>query len=260
MYTTLQRQMEICTKTLQETQQQNQELWNQLQRSEGPQGTKPQPSNNVHNNHSQRAEGDQGSKNQDNGKQDQRAQDHPEDEDGPLSLMKAQIESLAKQVRGKAPTTIEELVQNTNSPFTPELMREPLPRKFNMPHLDTFSGTSDPLDHPETYKNLMMLQTVPDEIICRAFPITLKGNAQVWFNKLKPQSISNFKELSKRFVSYFIAVQKYSKPSTYLFSIRQGKHESLREYTSRFTKESMQVEAVEDQISIAAYIAGLNSG
>ncbi|KAH7846136.1 hypothetical protein Vadar_010382 [Vaccinium darrowii] len=129
-----------------------------------------------------------------------------------------------------------------------------------MPHLDAFGGTTDPLDHLETYKNLMMPQAAPDEIMCRAFPVTLKGSAWTWFNKLKPQSINNFKQLSKSFVSYFIARQKYSKPSTCLFSIRQDRHETLRDYTARFTKESMQVEPMEDQVSIAAYITGLNSG
>ncbi|KAH7844952.1 hypothetical protein Vadar_033624 [Vaccinium darrowii] len=225
-YATLQRQMEVLSKTL----------------------------------CSQRAEDDQGSQNQDNGGQDGRTRERPENEEYPLVLMKAQIESLAKQVRGKGPTTVEELLQNTDSPLTPEVMREPLPQKFKMPHLDTFGGTTDPLDHLETYKNLMMLQAVPDEIMWGAFPVTLKGTSWMWFNKLKPQSISNFKQLSKSFVSYFIAGQKYNKPSTCLFSIRQGRRETLRDYTTRFTKESMQVEAMEDQVSIAAYTAGLNSG
>ncbi|KAH7861533.1 hypothetical protein Vadar_027462 [Vaccinium darrowii] len=177
MYVTLQRQMEVLTKTLQETQQQNPELQNQLQRSEGPQVTNPPPSNNVHDSCSQRAEGDRGSQNQDNGGQERRTQEHHKNEDDPLALMKAQIESLAKQMRGKAPTTVEELVQNTDSPFTPEVMREPLQQKFKMPHLDAFSGTTDPLDHLETYKNLMMLQEVLDKIMCRAFLVTLKGSA-----------------------------------------------------------------------------------
>ncbi|KAH7842770.1 hypothetical protein Vadar_009009 [Vaccinium darrowii] len=125
--------------------------------------------------------------------EDRRTRECPRNEEDPLALMKAQIESLAKQVRGKAPTRVEELVQNTDSPFTPEVMREPLSRKFKMPHLDTLVGTTDPLDHLKTNKNLMMLQAVPDEIMCKAFPVTLKGSARMWFDKLKPQSISNFK-------------------------------------------------------------------
>ncbi|KAH7845087.1 hypothetical protein Vadar_011588 [Vaccinium darrowii] len=41
--------------------------------------------------------------------------------------------------------------------------------------------------------------------------------------------------------------KKYTKPLTYLFKIRQGRRESLWDFTSRFTKESIQVEVVEDQ-------------
>ena len=112
-------------------------------------------------------------------------------------------------MKGRAPATVEELVRNTDSPFTLPVLQAPLPRKFQMPSLETFNGTADPLDHLETYKNLMLLQVVPDEIMCRAFPVTLKGNARMWFNKLKPNSIGNFKDLSKSFVSYFIMGQRY---------------------------------------------------
>ncbi|XP_058185743.1 uncharacterized protein LOC131302968 [Rhododendron vialii] len=100
---------------------------------------------------------------------------------------------------------VEELVQNTDSPFTPEVMELLLPRKFKMPQLETFNGSADPLDHLETYKSLMHLQVVPDEMMCQAFQVALKGSARAWFNKLPPGSIRSFKELSTSFVSYFIA-------------------------------------------------------
>ena len=32
--------------------------------------------------------------------------------------------------------------------------------------------------------------------MCRAFPIMLKGPARIWFNRLTPNFISTFKELS----------------------------------------------------------------
>ncbi|KAH7850245.1 hypothetical protein Vadar_029774 [Vaccinium darrowii] len=81
----------------------------------------------------------------------------------------------------------------------------------------------------------------------------------MWLNKIKLNSIGSFKKLSENFVNYFIAGQKYSKLSTCLFSVKQEKNESLRDYTNRFTKESMQVEAQKIK-SIAAYIDGLYSG
>ncbi|XP_058185735.1 uncharacterized protein LOC131302961 [Rhododendron vialii] len=165
-----------------------------------------------------------------------------------------------KHVKAQTPTTVEELVQNTDSPFTPEVMRRPLPRKFKMPQLETFNGSTDPLDHLETYKSLMHLQAVPNEVMCRAFPVTLKGSARAWFNKLPPGSIRSFKELSTSFVSYFIAGQRYGKLATHLLTVKQGKWESLREYTTRFNKEVVQIDEADDNVSITAYIAGLYSG
>lgn len=63
--------------------------------------------------------------------------------------------------------------------------------------MDMFDGSKDPLDHLEAYKTHMSLQAAPDEIMCQAFPTTIKGPARVWFGLLKPGSISNFTELSR---------------------------------------------------------------
>ncbi|KAI8530875.1 hypothetical protein RHMOL_Rhmol11G0093700 [Rhododendron molle] len=78
-----------------------------------------------------------------------------------------------------------------------------------MSQLETFSGSTDPSDHLETYKSLIHLQAVPDEVMCRAFPVTLKGSARAWFNKLPPGSIHSFKELSTSFVSYFNSKENF---------------------------------------------------
>ena len=65
-----------------------------------------------------------------------------------------------------------------------------------MPEVKDYDGLKDPLDHLESFKTLMHLQDVVDKIMCRAFPTRLKGPARVWFNRLTPNSISTFKELS----------------------------------------------------------------
>ena len=74
---------------------------------------------------------------------------------------------------------IEDLVHRTNSPLTASINSHPQPPKFKMPSLDSYDGTRDPFDHIATFKTTMHLQGVPDEIMCRAFPTTLKGPAQV---------------------------------------------------------------------------------
>ena len=60
-----------------------------------------------------------------------------------------------------------------------------------------------------------------DEIMCRAFPTTLKGFTRVWFSKLTPNSISTFKELSTQFASHFIQGHSYKKSTVCLMSIKQ---------------------------------------
>ena len=89
-----------------------------------------------------------------------------------------------------------------------------------MPHIDSYDGVKDPLDHLETFKTLMHLQGVVDAIMCRAFPTTLKGVTRIWFSRLTPNSVSTFKELSAQFTVHFIGGLRYKKFTAYLMSIK----------------------------------------
>ena len=81
---------------------------------------------------------------------------------------------LVKEVvKGRAPDTMDTLVQQTESPFTAEVLRYPLPGKFRMPQVETFGGVKDPVDHLNTYKNQMELHGYQDPVRCRDFTTTL---------------------------------------------------------------------------------------
>ena len=87
---------------------------------------------------------------------------------------------------------VNDLVHRTDSPFIVSITSYPLPSKFKMPTLDLYDGTRDTYDHIATFNMTMHLQGVPDEIMCRAFPTTLKGPARVWFGKLPLNTITLF--------------------------------------------------------------------
>ncbi|XP_075674863.1 uncharacterized protein LOC142644064 [Castanea sativa] len=106
----------------------------------------------------------------------------------------------------------------------------------------------------------MHLPRVPDEIMCRAFPTTLKGTARIWFSRLMPNSISTFKELSAQFASYFIGRHKYKKSTTCLMNIKQHEDETLRSYITRFNKEALSIDEADDKILVAAFTNGLRKG
>ena len=114
---------------------------------------------------------------------------------------------------------IEDLVHRTNSPLTASINSHPQPPKFKMSSLDSYDGTRDPFDHIATFKTTMHLQGVLDEIMCRAFPTTLKGPARVWFSKIPPNSVSSFEDLSKLFVNNFIGGQRHKRSSSSLLTI-----------------------------------------
>ena len=96
--------------------------------------------------------------------------------------------------------------------------------------------------------------------MCRAFPTTLKGAARVWFSKIPLGTIANFEQLSKGFVRHFIGGQRHKKPTGHLLNIQQAKRESLRQYVTRFNKELLQVDEVEDQVILTTFQAGLLPG
>ena len=154
---------------------------------------------------------------------------------------------------------VENLVHRIDSPFTASINGHPLPPKFKMPSLDSYDGAHDPFDHIATFKTTMHLQGVPNEIICRAFPTTLKGPARVWFSKIPPNLVSSFEELSKLFINNFIGGQRHKRSSSSLLTIEQGENESLRSFITRFNREALTVDEVDDKLLLAAFHNGVNS-
>jgi len=80
------------------------------------------------------------------------------------------------------------------------------------------------------------------------FLTMLKGFTMVWFNKLTPNSISTFKELSVQFALHFIAC---------LMSIKQWEDKTLRSYIIYFNKETLSIDKADDKIFITAFTNGL---
>ena len=171
--------------------------------------------------------------------------------------LQQELGRVKEVVKGRGPDTMDTLVQQTESPFTAEVLRYPLPVKFRMPQVETFDGVKDPVDHLNTYKNQMELHVYQDPVQCRAFATTLKGPALAWFNRIPPSSISSFRKLSIAFVSHFIGARTYRKPSYHLLTVKQGSQEILKSYVQRFNAESLKIDVPDEKFAITAFIAGL---
>ena len=100
------------------------------------------------------------------------------------------------------------MIRRMDSPFTTEVLNYSFPLKFCLPQLESYDSSKDPLDHIESFKILMLLQITPDEVLCKAFPTTLKGATRIWFTKIPSGTIADFEQLSKGFVCHFIVGAK----------------------------------------------------
>ena len=137
-----------------------------------------------------------------------------------IQAIKEQMEVMMNALKRRVSSDLDDFVNRTDSPFTASVNSFPLLHKFRMSQIDSYDGVKDPLDYLETFKTLMHLQGVANEIMCRAFPTTLKGAARIWINRLTPNSISTFKELSAQFTTHFIEGHRYKKSTACLMSIK----------------------------------------
>ena len=170
------------------------------------------------------------------------------------------MDFMMNAFRGQVSSDLNDLVHRTDSPFTASIISFPLLPKFLMSQVESYNGSKDLPDYLESFKTMMHLQGVADEIMCRAFPTTLKGSTKIWFSRLIPNSISTFKELSAQFASHFIGGQRYKKSTACLMNIRQQKDETMRSYITRFNKEALSIDEADDKILVVVFTNGLRKG
>uniref|UniRef100_A0A2N9IUA0 Uncharacterized protein n=1 Tax=Fagus sylvatica TaxID=28930 RepID=A0A2N9IUA0_FAGSY len=277
--TPIERQMQAIATSIQdlarETSRQNQELWlndqeadsHQVTRRRGGEVERTPPRSG----HRAESAGSSAPPSQHKTAKTTRQPDHPaqssRDPDDKTTRLEKELREMRKQMgdmknslRAKAACNLDNLVHQADSPFIPTIADFPLPSRFKVPLLENFDGTKDPFDYLEAFKTIMQLQAVPEEVMCRAFPLGLRGSARVWFNKLESESIGSFVQLSRAFIDHFIGSQRRGRPPTHLLSVKQMEGESLKAFVHRFNEEAMKIDRLKEDVTVTAFMAGLRKG
>ncbi|XP_016168774.1 uncharacterized protein LOC107611351 [Arachis ipaensis] len=148
------------------------------------------------------------------------------------------------------------------NPFSDEITKFQMPKNFVLPTaLEPYKGFGDPRAHIKKFQSMMFFNGANNEpVLCRAFPTYLDGAALLWFSKLSAGSISSFEELARSFIDYFAASRIYVHGSNYLGTIKQGQHESLKNYMTRFSEATMEIQDLDPAVHLHALKAGLRPG
>ncbi|XP_021767502.1 uncharacterized protein LOC110731890 [Chenopodium quinoa] len=128
------------------------------------------------------------------------------------------------------------------SPFLEEIVMVEVPKRFSMPNMAMYDGTTDPDEHVSLYKQKMMTSSISrdirEAIMCKGFGATLSGMV----NLFKIQLASS---------------RKIEKQSSDLYRVVQRHGESLRDYLNRFNREKIGIHKCDAPTTIDAFKRGL---
>ncbi|XP_016204742.1 uncharacterized protein LOC107645263 [Arachis ipaensis] len=108
-----------------------------------------------------------------------------------------------------------------------------LPRRFTLPTtLTPYDGLGDPKKYIKKFTSIMIVNG----------------------------SISRFRDISKPFEEHFVGSAIYLHDSDYLNTIKQGQHESFKDYMMRFTKIALSIPDLHPEVELHAIKSGLRPG
>ncbi|XP_070004240.1 uncharacterized protein [Nicotiana sylvestris] len=150
----------------------------------------------------------------------------------------------------------------SQQPWKPSSALVSIPKKFKMPDIPKYDGTTNPRDHVTAFttgvKGNDLTKQEIESVLVKKFGETLTKGALIWYSLLPENSINSFAELADSFIKAHSGAQKVKKRMEDIFKIKQGDLELLREFVDRFQRERMTLPRVPDNWAAMAFISNLN--
>ena len=146
---------------------------------------------------------------------------------------------------------------HTIQPLSQYILDQPIPSRFKIPQVDPYDGSTNLIDHLESYKALMMIQGATDALLCIGFPATLQKATCVWCSGLQSKNIYSFRQLEHSFAAHFSTSRRPPRTSDSLFSIKQGETETLWDFVACFNAATFEVKNLNENMAISAMKRGL---
>ncbi|XP_070011731.1 uncharacterized protein [Nicotiana sylvestris] len=147
-------------------------------------------------------------------------------------------------------------------PFLEETALKPIPKKFRMPELPKYNGTSDPDECVTSYTCAAKGNGIKSDeigfVFLKKFGETLSKGAAMWYHNLASNSIDPFAMQADPSTKAHAGALKVATKKSDVFKIKQRENETLREFVSRFQMERMELPLVSDDWAVQVFTQGLN--
>ncbi|XP_060190468.1 uncharacterized protein LOC132619642 [Lycium barbarum] len=138
-----------------------------------------------------------------------------------------------------------------------------IPKRFHMPDIPKYIGTTEPNEHVTAYTCAINGNDLADDeresVLLKKFRQTLSKGEMIWYHNLPEYSIDSFSMLVDAFVKAHVGAIKVETQKSDLFNVKQRDDETFREFVSRFQIERMDLPPVTDDWAVQDFTQGLNS-
>jgi len=168
--------------------------------------------------------------------------------------LQASVETIQQQqLQEKARSHHGDPVEPEPQPLSTEIWNTPVPDNFKLPHLSTFNGRGDPMEHVTAFDTRMAVVGATDSLKCKHLAGTFTDAALRWYINLARFSIVSYQDMIRKLSQQFSASRHRKVSSNSLFNVRQGQSESLRNYLARFNDSTIKVSNPYQKLFVGAF-------
>ena len=154
--------------------------------------------------------------------------------------LQASVETIQQQLQEKTGSHHDDPVEPEPQPLSTEIWNAPVLDNFKPPHLSTFDGRGDPMEHVTAFK-------------CKLLAGTFSDVALRWYISLPLFFIVRYQDMIRKLSQQFSVSRHRKVSSNSLFNVRQRLSESLQNYLARFNDSTIKASNPNQELFVGAF-------